>query len=126
MGVKLRDRSPFFYELGLRVSDLVTSDETRELPTLIQAALAQRVAKILAKAPASLGQDSSAFRAALTDLEQELFLHVQLYAAMRQGQRQGRDGRLRAAGESTANALRAQAKLPQSRAQKRERSVLQQ
>jgi hypothetical protein len=126
MGVRLRDRSPFFYELGLRVSDLVTSDETRELPTLIQAALAQRVAKILDHAPRSLGTDTSAFQGALTDLEQALFLHVQLYAAMRQGQRQGRDERLRAAGESTANALRAQARLPQSRGQKRERSLLQQ
>ena len=126
MGVPLRGRSPYFYELGLRVSDLVTSEETRELPTLIQAALAQRVAFILSHAPRSLGTDTSAFQGSLTDLEQALFLHVQLYAAMRQGQRQGRDERLRAAGESTAVALRAQARLPLSRAQKRERSLLQQ
>jgi len=125
-GVRLRDRSPYFYELGLRVSDLVTSDETRELPTLIQSTLAQRVSHILSVAPRSLGTDTSGFRGSLTDLEDELFLHVQLYAAMRQGQRQGRDERLRAAGESTANALRAQARLPQSRGQKRERSLLQQ
>lgn len=126
MSVRLRERSPHFYELGLRVSDLVDTDDTRELPTIIQAALAQRVERILEAAPRLLGKDSSAFQAGLTDLEAQLFLDVQLYCALRQRQRQGRDDRLRAASESSGSALRAHAQLPLSRGQKRERSVMHQ
>jgi hypothetical protein len=41
--VRLRERSPHFYEVGLRMADLVSTEETEHLPTDIQATLATRV-----------------------------------------------------------------------------------
>ncbi len=41
--VRLRDKSPHFYEVGLRMSDLVSTDDTQTLPTDIQGTLALRV-----------------------------------------------------------------------------------
>lgn len=42
-GVKLRDKSPHFYEVGLRMSELVQTEDTQTLPADIQATLAIRV-----------------------------------------------------------------------------------
>jgi hypothetical protein len=122
--VKLREKSPFFYELGLKMSELVDGEVTKDLPKDILHALAQRIEDVLERAPRGLGKDTNAYKNGLAVLEAELYLSVQLYAAMRQRQRQGLDDKLAPSTEETANKVRAHTRLPLSRNNKRERSIL--
>lgn len=71
--LKLRDKSPFFYETGLKLSMLCTEEDALMLPNSIKATLAERVALILNKAQHAKDADVSRFLATLTDLEQQLF-----------------------------------------------------
>lgn len=71
--VRLRERSPHFYEVGLRLAALADTDEAKTLPASIQATLATRVSMILTRALHSEGVDTSRFTEGLTDLEQSLF-----------------------------------------------------
>lgn len=71
--VRLRERSPHFYEVGLRLAALADTDEAKTLPASIQATLATRVSMILTRALHSEGIDTSRFTEGLTDLEQSLF-----------------------------------------------------
>lgn len=72
--VRLRDRSPFYYEAGLRLSSACKySEDAKTLPSTIQFVLAARVRAIISKSVSSGGGDSSKFVEALTDLEQKLF-----------------------------------------------------
>ena len=122
--VKLREKSPFFYELGLRMSELVDGEVTKDLPKDILHALAQRIEDVLERAPRGLGKDTNVYKNGLAVLEADLYLSVQLYAAMRQRQRQGLDDKLAPSTEETANKVRAHTRLPLSRNNKRERSIL--
>ena len=71
--VRLRDKSPHFYETGLRLSRLCDSDDAARLPATIQTVLATRVTNILSRSLNSLNSDVSDFVNTLTDLEQTLF-----------------------------------------------------
>ena len=122
--IKLREKSPFFYELGLRMKDLIDAENTIDLPRDILHALAHRIEDVLERAPRGLGKDTNTYKNGLSVLEAQLYLSVQLYAAMRQRQRQGLDDMLTPATEETANKVRAHTHLPKSRTQKRERSIL--
>jgi GINS complex subunit 3 len=71
---RLRERSPFFYEAGLRLAGLSHLEEARSLPAAIQATLATRVHMILLRAQHSSERvQASDFLEPLTDLEQRLF-----------------------------------------------------
>jgi hypothetical protein len=72
--VRLREKSAYWYEAGLRLSGLSHLEDARALPAAIQATLATRVALILSESlRAAGGADASAFLAPLTNLEQGLF-----------------------------------------------------
>lgn len=71
--VRLRDRSPYFYEVGLALSTLVPHEEGVTLPTAVRVALAARVAHIIDFALNSIREDVSTFSGPLTDLERSLF-----------------------------------------------------
>jgi hypothetical protein len=86
--VKLRDKSPFFYEMGLRLAELSRSEDASKLPGAIRATLLTRVAGILAAAQHSRGTDVSRFTATLCDLEQNLFWMGYHYARDRVAWRQ--------------------------------------
>jgi len=71
---RLRERSPYFYEAGLRLAGLSHLEEARSLPAAIQATLATRVHMILLRAQHSSERvQASDFLEPLTDLEQRLF-----------------------------------------------------
>ena len=71
--VKLRDKSPRFYETGLKLASISGADDALKLPDAIKATLATRMHKILMRSHNSLNTDVSAFVNTLTDLEQALF-----------------------------------------------------
>lgn len=71
--VKLRDKSPRFYETGLRLASISAADDAAKLPEAIKATLATRMHQILVRSHNSLNTDVSAFVNTLTDLEQRLF-----------------------------------------------------
>ena len=120
----LRATSPHFYELGLRLGELVDSEETRTLPNDMQSTLAQRVQSVLDRAPRGLGRDTSAYKGGLTDIEERLYSDVQYYAALRQRHREGKDQRIEALSETTTAKVIASAQGPRSKNQKRDRSLL--
>jgi hypothetical protein len=170
--VALRDRSPHFYEVGLRMADLVPTEDTETLPTDIQATLAIRmqcVAKrgrgdavkghrpgpvgrrgrsfpptppppsavllprpcpspacrdILEAAPQSLGKDVSRYRGGLTDAEAAVYDGARMHAALRMRWRRRQAEALDAAAALAPARVVAAAALPQSRGQKRDRSLL--
>ncbi len=71
--VRLRDRSPYFYEVGLALSQLVPQEDAVTLPTAVRVALAARVSNILDQSMNSLHEDISTFSAPLTEFERQLF-----------------------------------------------------
>ena len=82
--LKLREKSPSFYEIGLTLSRLVKHDDGATLPTSTRVALATRMSSILDHSQHSLDQDVSGFTSTLTDLEQQLFDAGYRYAVDRQ------------------------------------------
>ena len=71
--VRLRDRSPYFYAVGLALARMGSPAEAAQLPSLLCASLALRGSLILDTAHNSLGEDVSDFVNSLTSLEQRLF-----------------------------------------------------
>jgi GINS complex subunit 3 len=122
--VRLRDKSPHFYEVGLRMADLVPTEDTVDLPTDIQATLSMRVRDVLEFAPNTLGRDVSAYRAGLTDTETQLFDASRAYAALRMRWRRRLEEDLGDAASLTPARVLATASMPLSRGQKRARSLL--
>ncbi len=97
--VRLRERSPHFYEVGLRLASLAGHlEEAKTLPAAIQATLATRVSMILTRATNSEGADASRFLESLTDLEQALFWGGYRHTRDRLQWRLGRTGVMRAGG----------------------------
>jgi GINS complex subunit 3 len=71
---RLREQSPFFYTVGLRLAPLLGSgDEAAALSADVHATLADRAAGILHRARTGVGADVSRYRGLLTDLEQQVF-----------------------------------------------------
>jgi GINS complex subunit 3 len=90
--VRLRERSPYFYEAGLRLSSLSHMEEAKSLPAAIQATLAIRVGDVLVKAQHSSERvEASKFLEPMTDLEQSIFWSgyhcLREYTAWRQRRR---------------------------------------
>ena len=73
VSVRLRDKSPCYYETGLRLARISSSEEASQLPASIQATLATRVSGILQRSRHSLLTDVSEYTHGLTNLEQALF-----------------------------------------------------
>ena len=71
--VKLRDKSPHFYETGLALSVISASDDALKLPAAIKKTLSDRLHRIVTKSHDSLDNDVSAFVNTLTDMEQQVF-----------------------------------------------------
>ncbi|CAE7805047.1 PSF3 [Symbiodinium sp. KB8] len=71
--VRLRDRSPYFYAVGLALAHMGSPADAAQLPALLCASLALRGSLILDTAHNSLGEDVSDFVNSLTSLEQRLF-----------------------------------------------------
>jgi GINS complex subunit 3 len=71
--VRLRDRSPSFYEVGITLSRLVVDLEAATLPTSTRVALATRMPLILDFSLNSLHQDVSLYLNTLTNMERQLF-----------------------------------------------------
>ncbi len=78
--VRLRDRSPYFYEVGLSLSQLVPHEEGVTLPTTVRVALAARMTNILDHSMNSLHEDVSTYSGPLTDFERLLFVGGMQYA----------------------------------------------
>lgn len=97
--VRLRERSPHFYEVGLRLAALADADEAKTLPAAIQATLATRVSMILTRALHSEGIDTSRFTEGLTDLEQSLFWAGYRHAKDVREWRLGHTSLMRSSGE---------------------------
>jgi hypothetical protein len=79
---------------------------------------------ILEHAPKSLGKDVSRYREGLTDLERRLYDGARTYAALRMRWRRRQTEQLEAAAASLPSRVVASAAMPQSRGQKRDRSLL--
>ena len=71
--VRLREKSPYFYEVGLRLAALCRTEDARQLPAIIQMTLATRVAVILTRSLHSERTDTNSFLEPLTNLEKSLF-----------------------------------------------------
>ena len=71
--VRLWEKSPAFYETGLRLARISGDEDAARLPAAIQATLATRVANILSRSQHSLSADVSEYKNGLTNLEQALF-----------------------------------------------------
>lgn len=71
--IRLRDKSPTFYELAMLVARVSNHYEARRLPATTRAGLAARGRMIMDRAHNSLNQDISDFTNGLTDYEQHLF-----------------------------------------------------
>lgn len=122
--VRLREKSPHFYEVGLRMADLVSTEDTANLPTDIQATLAIRMRDILESAPKSLGKDISRYRSGLTDLEVQFYDKLRTYAALKMRWRRRQQELLESSLALVSTKVVASASLPLSRGQKRDRSLL--
>jgi hypothetical protein len=133
---RLREKSPFFYTVGLRLGRLLASgEEAAALADDVHRVLADRAAGILERARSGLGQDVSAYRGLLTDLEQKLFDVASAFTASKLAWRREEASFLRppaaalgggaGAAISSAEAAHLSAStLPKSRGQKRQRSLL--
>lgn len=138
---RLREKSPHFYSVGLRLAPLLSvPHEGEDLSRDVHATLADRAAGILNKAKTGLGGDVSVYRGMLTDLEQQLFDAASAFTAAKFQWRQEEANYLRppaaalagleGGGGAAASAASAEAAaisastLPVSRASKRQRSLL--
>lgn len=131
---RLREKSPFFYTVGPRLGRLLASGKDAEkLAEDVTHVLADRAVGILERARSGLGQDVSAYRGLLTDLEQRLFDVASSFTASKLAWRREEASFLRppaaalGAGAGTGSAEAAHlfaSTLPKSRGQKRQRSLL--
>jgi hypothetical protein len=92
--VRLRDWSPAFYEVGLRLGRIATGDDAQKLTEDVHHALADRIGVILDAADGGYRHDMSAFKESLTDLELTLYTgalaaHAERVAKKRPGGRRG-------------------------------------
>lgn len=71
--VRLRDKSPVFYEMGVKLSQISTHRDAAGLPALVRLVLATRANRVLDRAHNSLQLDVSEFVGTLTDVEQRIF-----------------------------------------------------
>lgn len=78
--VRLRDRSPYFYEVGLGLAAMVAQDDAVTLPTAVRVALAARMSGILDHSMNSLREDVSTYSSQLTEFERALFTGGLMYA----------------------------------------------
>jgi hypothetical protein len=69
--VNLKDRSAYFYELGLRMAERLADEE---LTSLLQTVLALRYRQIMDSAFNSVGEDTTELTQKLTALELKMFL----------------------------------------------------
>jgi GINS complex subunit 3 len=139
VSARLREKSPFFYLVGLRLGPLLSSGvEAAALSKDVHQTLADRAAGILRTAKSGLGEDVSRYRNLLTDLEQQIFDSASSFTASRLAWRREEASMMRppaatlpggggdGAGQTTsaeAGLLHA-ATMPVSRGQKRQRSIL--
>jgi GINS complex subunit 3 len=145
---RLREQSPFFYTVGLRLSPLLASaDEAAALTADVHATLADRAAGILHRARTGVGADVSRYRGLLTDLEQQVFDAACAFTAAKLAWRREEASMLRppaaalersaggggaggggggggAAVASAEASLLSSSTMPLSRGQKRQRSLL--
>ncbi len=71
--VRLRDWSPAYYEVGLRLGRIASGDDAQRLTEDVQHAFADRMAAVLNAADGGFRHDMSAFKETLTDLELALY-----------------------------------------------------
>jgi GINS complex subunit 3 len=133
---RLREKSPFFYAVGRRLCPLLANaNDAVTLATDVRNILADRAAGILERARSGLGQDVSAYRGLLTDLEQRLFDVASAFTASTLAWRREEASIMRppaaslsaSAGPSVNSEEAAHlsaSTLPRSRGQKRQRSLL--
>jgi hypothetical protein len=147
---RLRESSPFFYTVGLRLAPLFgDASEAALLSADVHATLADRAAGILERARTGVGADVSRYRGLLTDLEQQVFDAACAFTAARLAWRREEASILRppaaalggaagggaaagggggggggAAVASAEASLLSSSTMPLSRGQKRQRSLL--
>ena len=71
--VRLRDRSPAFFRVGLLLAAAADIRLAQELPALLRASFAARAVLVMDTSHNSLGEDVSDFVNGLTNLEQTVF-----------------------------------------------------
>jgi GINS complex subunit 3 len=96
--VRLREKSPHFYEVGLRLAQVSIAEDASRLPAAIQATLAKRVNMILMKSQNSASTDPSRFVEGLTDFEQRIFWFGFKHAKEQLKWRQGKSAEIKAPG----------------------------
>jgi len=136
VSAKLRELSPHFYSVGLRLGPLLkVNGESKALSKDIHDILADRAARILQRA--RTGMDVSRYRDLLTDLEQQIFNASYSFTTSKLAWRREEAGMMRppaetiqGGGQVSAQVLSAEgaaiaaATMPLSRGQKRNRSLL--
>ena len=96
VAAKLRELSPFFYSVGLRLGPLLRNhEEARQLSQDVREVLADRAAGILQRARTGLGADVSSYRGKLTDLEQQIFDAASAFTAAKLSWRREEAGMMR-------------------------------
>lgn len=98
--VRLRDRSPYFYEVGLRLASTSMSEDAARLPAALQSTLATRVHMILIKSQNSSTKDPSKFVEGLTEFEQRIFWLGFKQTKEQLRWRQGKSSEIKSVGES--------------------------
>lgn len=139
VAAKLRELSPFFYSVGLRLGPLLREhEEAKLLSQDVREVLADRAAGILQRARTGLGADVSSYRGKLTDLEQQIFDAASAFTAAKLSWRREEAGMMRppaaalggGGGGGAGNVTSVEASLlqssvmPLSRGQKRQKSLL--
>jgi GINS complex subunit 3 len=96
VAAKLRELSPSFYSVGLRLGPLLKEhEEARLLSQDVREVLADRAAGILQRARTGLGADVSSYRGKLTDLEQQIFDAASAFTAAKLSWRREEAGMMR-------------------------------
>jgi GINS complex subunit 3 len=142
VSAKLRELSPHFYSVGLQLGHLLKSDEeSKALSKDVHQVLADRAAGILQKARTGVGIDVSRYRGLLTDLEQQIFDAASAFTAAKLSWRREEAGMMRppaaalggmggggagSGGQVTSveASLLQSSVMPQSRGQKKQKSLL--
>ncbi len=139
VAAKLRELSPYFYSVGLRLAPLLRDhEEAKLLSQDVREVLADRAAGILQRARTGLGADVSSYRGKLTDLEQQIFDAASAFTAAKLSWRREEAGMMRppaaalggmgGAGGGQVTSVEASllqsSIMPLSRGQKRQKSLL--
>ena len=96
VAAKLRELSPHFYNVGLRLCPLLKDPNGhKRLSNDVREVLSRRAQEILSKARTRLGADVSAYRDKLTDLEQQVFDAASAFTAAKLSWRREEAGIMR-------------------------------